>query len=169
MSNVMCHVSRVMYHLSPVTCHLSLTPTAPATYRPPANSPMMHSRLVCKEARPRKLLNAKNHQENKNPKMSRGMPIFALRSWIRSLQSTRKRVFRDGTAHRHTTHGHHNLETESAQRAKSVKKGKLSMKLLYYERSKRADMLLNNPAAQAAGSDPSQCNSSDRQTSTKRV
>ena len=32
-----------------LTCHLSLTITATATDPPPANSPTMHSRLVCKE------------------------------------------------------------------------------------------------------------------------
>ena len=44
------------------------------------------------------------------------MPIIAIRSWTRSLQSTGKRVFRDGT------HTHNSLlETGSAQRANSVK------------------------------------------------
>ena len=42
MSCVTCRVSQV-------TCHLSLTPTATATDPPPANSPIMHNRLVCKE------------------------------------------------------------------------------------------------------------------------
>ena len=38
---IMCHVIHVMYHLS-------LTQTATATNPPPANSPIMHSRLVLK-------------------------------------------------------------------------------------------------------------------------
>ena len=51
--------------------------------------------------------------------MSRGMPMLAIHSLTRSLQSTVKRVFRDGTD-RHT-YGHRNLETELAQWANAVK------------------------------------------------
>ena len=49
-SFVTCHVSCVACHMSSVTCHLSLTlkPTATAIDSPPANSPSMQSRLVCK-------------------------------------------------------------------------------------------------------------------------
>ena len=53
-SCVKCCVSYVMYHLSPVTCHLSLTTKTKAIDPPPANSPTMHSRLVCKEKKERK-------------------------------------------------------------------------------------------------------------------
>ena len=49
------------------------------------------------------------------------MPILAVASFTRSLQSFGKQGFRDGTHHRHTTDGHLDLETESAQRSKSVK------------------------------------------------
>ena len=52
--------------------------------------------------------------------MSRRTPILALLSLTRRVQSTRKRVFRDGT-HKHRTSGHRNLETETVQRADSVK------------------------------------------------
>ena len=45
----MCHVLRVACCLSPVTCHLSLMPQTSATNTPPANSPIIHSRLVCKD------------------------------------------------------------------------------------------------------------------------
>ena len=48
-SNVRCHMSNVMCHVSPVTCHMSLRPTATATDPPTANSPTIHSRLVCKD------------------------------------------------------------------------------------------------------------------------
>ena len=41
--------SCVVCHMSPVSCHLSLTPTVTATDPPPANSPTMHSSLVCKD------------------------------------------------------------------------------------------------------------------------
>ena len=37
-------------HSSPVTCHVSLTPTATGIDPPPVNSPIMDSRLVCKES-----------------------------------------------------------------------------------------------------------------------
>ena len=56
--------------------------------------------------------------------MSIGIPILAIHSSSRSLQSSGKRVFRDGTDRQidtHTTDGHSDLETESAQRADSVK------------------------------------------------
>ena len=46
-----CHVSRV-------TCNLL---TATATDPPPANSPAMHSMLVCKDPKSQKILKAKNH------------------------------------------------------------------------------------------------------------
>ena len=51
------------------------------------------------------------------------MPILAIRSSTRSLQSTEKRGFRDQTqthTHTHTTDGHRDLETELAERADSV-------------------------------------------------
>ena len=56
--------------------------------------------------------------------MSRGMPILATCSSTRSHHSTEKRCFHDGRGrqtHRHTTHRHHDLQTELAQWANSVK------------------------------------------------
>ena len=50
-----CHVSRVMCCVLHITCHLSLTSTATATDPPPANLPIMHSRLVRKDPRTQKL------------------------------------------------------------------------------------------------------------------
>ena len=38
-----------MCHMSRAACHLSLTPTAPTTDPPPANYPVIHSKLVCKD------------------------------------------------------------------------------------------------------------------------
>ena len=55
------HVLRVTCHMSRVTCYLLETLTATATYHPPANSPIMHSRLVCTDPKPRKIQNPKNH------------------------------------------------------------------------------------------------------------
>ena len=48
------HGSGVRCHVSSVSCHLSLTVTATATDPPPANSPTMQSRLVCKPPNTRK-------------------------------------------------------------------------------------------------------------------
>ena len=77
MSCVMCHVSCVACHLSPVTCHRSLTPAARASYPPPANSPIMQSKLVCKDLRTPNFLTQKNYQSSKNQKMSIVVPILA--------------------------------------------------------------------------------------------
>ena len=51
---VMCHVSRVMCRVSCLTCHLPLMLTVTATNPPPANSSIMHSRLVCKDPKTKK-------------------------------------------------------------------------------------------------------------------
>ena len=59
-SCVMCHMSGVTFHLSPITCHLSQTVTATATDPPPAYTPIMHSRLVCKD--PQNLKNVKSQK-----------------------------------------------------------------------------------------------------------
>ena len=54
--------------------------------------------------------------------MSICMPIFAIHSSIRSLLSTGKWGFCNAThTDTHTTDGHRNLETESAQGANSLK------------------------------------------------
>ena len=47
-------VSVVSCLVTPVTCHMSLTQTATATDPSPANSPTMHSRIICKD--PKNLL-----------------------------------------------------------------------------------------------------------------
>ena len=51
LSCVTFHVSCVCVTccVSPFTCLLSLTPTGTPTDLPPANSPTMHSRLVCED------------------------------------------------------------------------------------------------------------------------
>ena len=46
-SSVKSNLSGVMCHVSSITCHLSITPTATVRDPAPANSPIMHSRLVC--------------------------------------------------------------------------------------------------------------------------
>ena len=61
-------------------CRLSLTPTAIATDPPLANSPTMHSRLVRKDPKHKKMWTHKDHWNSKNPKMSKGMPILAIPS-----------------------------------------------------------------------------------------
>ena len=55
MCHVMRHVSCVVYHMSQVACHLSPVKNANSHNQkpPPANSLIMHSRLVCNE--PKKL------------------------------------------------------------------------------------------------------------------
>ena len=93
------HVLPVTCRVSPVTCNQSLTPAAPATDPPSANSPIMHSRQFCKD--PKQIQRAKNHRYYKNPQMSRGMPKLTICSSTRAVQSTRKRVFGNGT-HKHT-------------------------------------------------------------------
>ena len=45
-SEVTCQWLRLTCYVSPVTCHISLTSTATATDPPPANSPIMHSRML---------------------------------------------------------------------------------------------------------------------------
>ena len=97
-SCVMCHILCVMCHMSRVSCHLSLAPTGTATDPHPANSPIMHSRLVCKDHKTKqKYQKAKNHWNNKTPKMCRGIPILAIWSSTRSHRPTGKRVFPYGT------------------------------------------------------------------------
>ena len=56
-SGVTCYISCVMCNMSHVTCNLSHVKNATATKHPPANSPIMHSRLVCKD--PKKCQNQK--------------------------------------------------------------------------------------------------------------
>ena len=102
-SCVMCRVSHVVCQPSPVTCHLSLTLTATASDPSPAKSPIIHSRLVRKDPRPK---NAKYHWNNQNPKTSVGIPIIGICFSTRNLQSTGKQVFCDGTS----THTH-NIQT----------------------------------------------------------
>ena len=53
-SRVTYHISHVTYHMTPVTCHLSPTQTATFREPSPANSPPMHSSLVCKVRRRKK-------------------------------------------------------------------------------------------------------------------
>ena len=88
-SHVTCQVSCVICHLSPFTCHLSLTLTASATVPPTANSPIMHSWLVAKKQKPKKIQNPKNHLNGKKTEIPRGRPILVI-----------KRGFRNGT-HKH--------------------------------------------------------------------
>ena len=72
-SRITCHVSCVMLLVSHVTCHLSLTPTATATDPPPANSPIMHSRLVGKEPKiPKKF---KTQIITKTTKTKKGLEV----------------------------------------------------------------------------------------------
>ena len=55
MSCVKCHVSYVACCVSHFTCHLSLMLTATAIDHPQANLPIMHSRLVRKDPKTRKI------------------------------------------------------------------------------------------------------------------
>ena len=90
-SGVTCQMSGVTCYMLRVICHLSLTLTAKATDPTPANSPIMQS-------------------------TSNGMPILAIHSSTRSLQSTKKRGFRNETdrqTHRHTTHPSGSIQLKS--------------------------------------------------------
>ena len=71
LSRVMCQVSQVLCHMLRVTCHFSLTPTATATDPPAANSPTMHSRLVCKHQ-----TNQKNSKRKKSSELSKNLTTF---------------------------------------------------------------------------------------------
>ena len=59
--------------------------------------------------------NAKNHWNGNNRKTYKGMWILAIYSLTRSLQSTGKQVFRDGTDRQQP-----DIATESTQRVDSV-------------------------------------------------
>ena len=79
-SGVTCHVSHVTCQMSHVkccmphvTCHMSLTPTAIATDPPPANSPTLHSRMVCKDKR--FFLNARPFKLHSEPQFSILSPL----------------------------------------------------------------------------------------------
>ena len=63
-------------YISPVTSHLSQTPTAAATDPPPANSPTMHSRLVCKDHQIKDFFTQQICETA--PKKSLCMPILAI-------------------------------------------------------------------------------------------
>ena len=64
---------------------------------PPANSPIMPTRLGQKEPKTHpKKINFKFIQTTKTQKTSRGMPKFAICSLTKSLQSTDIRVFSNG-------------------------------------------------------------------------
>ena len=65
----MCLMPRVMCQVLCVTCHLSLRPTATATDPPPANSHIMHSRLVPKDPKT-KSQKRENYQNNEKSKVT---------------------------------------------------------------------------------------------------
>ena len=112
---VTCHVLFVRCQVLHVTCH-QLTPTAKAIDPPPANSPIMHSRLLCKDPKaPKKSECKKILQTAKIQKKYRGMPIYSdilfdQKSTVhweaRFLQWRRQ-------THRHMTDGHGNVGNTS--------------------------------------------------------
>ena len=81
LSPVTCHLS-----LSYLTCHLSYTPTATYTDHPPTNSPTMHGKLFCKDPEIWNKVTTPKIITGKTAKFN-GMPILAIRSTTRSLQS----------------------------------------------------------------------------------
>ena len=111
---VTCHLSGVMCQVSRVTCHLSLTPTATAT-DPPANSPIMHSRLVCED--PNILIRQKIFEMAK-PKTFKGYANISDTLFDQKSPVHREAGFLRWHTHtdRHKTHGHCNLEAELAHR-----------------------------------------------------
>ena len=99
------HVSCVMWNFLRLTWQLSPVTNANShSHRPslPASFPIIDIRLVCKDTKTKLLFTTIFFQNYKNPKYSRGMPILAIRSLTRSLQSTGKRVFLNGTHSRLT-------------------------------------------------------------------
>ena len=70
-SGVMCLVTWVTFHMSLVTCHLSPVANTNSQIHPsPVNSPIMHSRLVCKDPKTKTHVKTqkKTHWNNKKPK-----------------------------------------------------------------------------------------------------
>ena len=58
---------QTLYYFRDVECHLSLRPTDIATDPPPANSSTMHSKLVYKDPKTRKIFKMqKNYETAKN-------------------------------------------------------------------------------------------------------
>ena len=129
MSRVTYHMSHVACHLSPVICHLSLAPTATATDPPPANSPIIHSRLARKiQKRERFSKRQKSLKMKRRRKNCDCRPILAIFPSTRGLQSTGKWVFHDGMDTH--TDGHRDSITESDRWADSVKRDPLLVKKL---------------------------------------
>ena len=102
--HVMCQVSRVTCHVQRVAFHLSLTPTTIATDPALDNSPIMQCMLVCKDPKTKKMSKHKNHQSGKKQKFLE-VYQFSITPLTRSLQSTWKGGFHDGT-HSQKTGGH---------------------------------------------------------------
>ena len=71
--------------MSPVTYYLSLMPTGTATDHSLANSPTIHSKLVCKDPKNKKILINQKKSQIQKIKLTRG------------LQSTRKCGPQEGT------------------------------------------------------------------------
>ena len=114
LSHVMCNLSCFTcpvskgpraFHLPTVTCHLSLMATATAKDPPPANSPIMNSRLVCKDPKTQKQFkHKKSLRRQKLEKQIRGMPILSICSSIGCFQSTGEWGFGNSTDRRTRTH-----------------------------------------------------------------
>ena len=94
----MCHMSRFTCHMSRVTCHVSHVTFFfffcgeayrwRICYQRDLPRLVLHSRMVCKDPKPKTIQNTKNHWNNENPKASRGRQILTIHSLTRSLQST---------------------------------------------------------------------------------
>ena len=78
-----CEMSCVKCRVSHVTCHMLLTPTARATDPPHANSPTMHSRMVCEY--PKINFFCRQFLTNSEPKLQilRPLPFHYL--YVRNL------------------------------------------------------------------------------------
>ena len=80
-----------------MSLNTDLTPTA--TDPPPANSPIMHSRLVHKDKKPKINAKPKKSWKWRETKLCDARPILPKGPLTRSLQSTGRWVFRNGTTH----------------------------------------------------------------------
>ena len=104
--SVLCHMSGVSYHLL-------LTRIATTKHPPSANCPAMNKRLVCYDPKPEKNSKRRKVLFWEDTKMPRGIPILGICSSTRSLQSTGKLGFCEGT-HRQT-HTQHVLKVATIQ------------------------------------------------------
>ena len=108
-------MSPVICCMSPVTCHLSLTPTVTAIDPPLANSPTMHSRLVCKYPKTQKIISKRKEitKQQNGPKHLRFVNISDL---VFNQKSPVQTVWASPTIMCHGTNTHTDIATTGLNR-----------------------------------------------------